>query len=269
MDHAPDRLRFAVLGPVRAWRAGTELDLGPRQQRAVLVALLLRRGCPVSADELIDGVWGEDSPRTALGAVRTYVSRLRHLLEPARPDRRSRTVLVSIGDGYALRTDRGATDLEEFERLLDRARAARMAGDLDAAGRTVQQALGLWRGEPMVGIPGPFAEGRRLAMSERGRSAMELRIELDLAAGRYDEAGAELFALVAEYPLRERLTELLMVALYSAGRQAEALAAYTRTRRVLDDRLGIDPGPRLRDLHRRILTADCETLMTTVNGLVR
>ncbi|MBE3010524.1 tetratricopeptide repeat protein [Microbispora sp. NEAU-D428] len=256
-DHAAaDGLRFAVLGPVLAWCDGVELDLGTPLQRSILAMLLLREGHAVTPDEMIDGVWGEDAPPRALGALRTYVSRLRTVLEPDRSPRTPPRLLTSVGRGYALRLDPARFDLAVFERECGAAESDRRTGRAGEAARRLRGALRLWSGEPLAGAVGPYAEHQRDRLAERRMSAVETLMELDLELGRHAEIVSELVALSAEHPLRERLRAQLMLAYYRCGRQAEALSVFTETRQALVEELGIEPGAELADLHRRILAAD-------------
>ena len=248
-------LRFAVLGPVRAWRGSSELDLGAPQQRAVLAILLLAEGRHVSLDALIAALWDEP-PRAATGTVRTYVSRLRRLLGA---DAGSESGLIeSAGDGYRFPLRSTALDLKDFLRLTKEAQAAghdSQVGLAQAAG-LLRDALGLWQGTPLAGLPGPYAESQRVRLAELHRAATEDRLAADIDLGRHVAAAAELQDLVASHPMRERLRELLMLALYRSGRQADALAAFGDAQRLLSEELGIDPGPGLRDMHQRILQTD-------------
>jgi DNA-binding SARP family transcriptional activator len=246
-------VRFEVLGPVRGWHGDTELDLGSPQQRAVLAMLLLARGRQVSLDGLIDGLWEEDVPRSAVGTVRTYVSRLRRRVDS----------IESVGDGYVLRLGPAVLDLDEFEQRLSEARAARYRHDAARGARLLRDALGLWRGAALAGIPGPYADSRRVPLTELYLAATEEKLAADVALGEHAAAIAELRALLTEHPFRERLTELLMLALYKSGRQAEALYVFDGVRRRLSDELGVDPGPSLQTMHRRVLQAD-RHLMDTV-----
>ncbi|MFI8996193.1 BTAD domain-containing putative transcriptional regulator [Streptomyces sp. NPDC053542] len=249
----PRQLRFTVLGPVRAWRDGTPLAAGTPQQRALLAALLLRGGRTATAAELVDAIWGDEPPHAALAALRTYASRLRKALgEDA-------DALVSESGGYALRTALpGALDLDldRAEALAAEAEKARASGDRCRARDLLDAALVLWNGEPLANVPGPYAENQRTRLEEWRLSLTETRLDLDLDLGNHAEAVSELTALTAAHPLRERLRELLMLALYRSGRQAEALAVYADTRRLLDDELGVDPCASLAELHQRILRAD-------------
>ncbi|MEU4270949.1 BTAD domain-containing putative transcriptional regulator [Streptomyces sp. NPDC026092] len=250
-DDVGQDLRFGVLGPVRAWRDGEALPSGSPQQRALLAALLLRDGRTATAGELIDGIWGDEPPSQALAAVRTYASRLRKILNPG--------VLTSESGGYAIRTAHsGALDLNVAQDLAAEAEKLRVAGDRAAARSRLNKALGLWDGEALASVPGPYAETQRTRLEEWRLQLLETRLDLDLEAGAHAEAVSELTALTAAHPLRERLRELLMLALYRSGRQAEALAVYADTRRLLADELGVDPNPELSRLQQRILRADAE-----------
>jgi DNA-binding SARP family transcriptional activator/Tfp pilus assembly protein PilF len=233
-----------------------ELELGSPQQRAVLALLLLRRGRAVGVGELVDGIWGADPPAAAVSVLRTYVSRLRRLLEPDRPAGESPRLVISLADGYALRTDTVLSDLDRFEESVAQAGARHSEGDDEAAVHLLRGALELWEGTPLAGLSGPHAEAERARLGERRLAVLEtvLRIELDL--GRNARVLPELTALHEAHPLREALCELLLLALYRSGRRAEALDVYADTRRTLVEELGIEPGPSLRALHAGLLAGD-------------
>ncbi|WP_279345504.1 BTAD domain-containing putative transcriptional regulator [Streptomyces sp. AP-93] len=243
-------LRFSVLGPVRIWRDNEPLPSGTPQQHALLAALLLREGRTATASELIDAIWGEDPPQQALATIRTYASRLRKMLDPG--------ILATESGGYAIRTPADSLDLGIARRLAADADRARAAGDHALAHTLIARALDLWEGEPLTGVPGPHADTERARLAEWRLQLLEIRIDLELQAGRHAETVSELVSLAAAHPLRERLRELLMLALYRSGRQAEALAVYADTRRLLADELGVDPTRELITLHARILRADPE-----------
>jgi DNA-binding SARP family transcriptional activator len=239
-------VRFEVLGPVRGWQGDTELELGSPQQRAVLAMLLLARGTQVSLDGLIDGLWEGDVPRSAAGTVHTYVSRLRRRVNS----------IKSIGDGYVLRLGSAILDLDEFEQLLREARGVRARHDVARGARLLRDALGLWRGPALAGIPGPYADSRRVPLTELHLAATEEKLAADIALGDHAAAIAELRSLLVEHPFRERFTELLMLALYKSGRQAEALYLFDDVRHRLSEELGVDPGPSLQTMHGRVLQGD-------------
>ncbi|MFG3223203.1 BTAD domain-containing putative transcriptional regulator [Kitasatospora sp. NPDC048194] len=254
-------LRFQVLGPVQAWLDGRPLSLGSPQQQAVLTTLLLHSGRPVTTQDLVDALWGDRPPTQAVAALRTYVSRLRSVIEPRREVRRPAELLVSVADGYALRIPGESLDLAVFERLSGEAAAARASGDKREAHRLLAQALDLFSGRPLTGVPGPYAEAQRLRLAERQVAAAEELCAAALDIGLHAEIVGDLNNLTAEHPLRERLRELLMLALYRCGRQAEALGVYTDTRKLLIEELGVEPGAGLSAMHTRILAADPELVL--------
>jgi DNA-binding SARP family transcriptional activator len=254
MDSA--ELRLSVLGPVRAWLGDREAALGGPLERAVLAALALRPGLAVSRSWLVDAVWGERHPASALNSVHVYIGRLRRALEPVRTSREPGRVLVTEGSGYSLRIDPGQVDAEVFGRRLARARERRSAGDLDGALSELGEALGLWRGHPLDGIPGPQANLERTRLDELRVTAARERAEVLMALGRAAEAVPQVGALVSEYPVHEELRVLLMLALSRSGRQAEALAAYADARRVLAEELATEPGAELRRAHELVLAGD-------------
>ncbi|MGW0949673.1 BTAD domain-containing putative transcriptional regulator [Streptomyces sp. NPDC002623] len=244
-------LRFSVLGPVRAWRGDEQLPTGSPQQRTLLAALLLREGRTATAAELIDALWGDDPPSSTrvLAALRTYASRLRKVLGPE--------VLVTESGGYAVRgLPEGALDVLVAQRLAAEGERAKASGDLHRARELLQRVLSMWDGESLAALPGPYAEVERVRLEEWRLQLLETRLDMDLEEGYHAEAISELTALTAAHPLRERLRELLMLALYRSGRQAEALAVYADTRRLLAEELGVDPRAELRELQMRVLQAD-------------
>src|SRR6202167_6263055 len=243
-------VRFAVLGPVRAWRDEAELDLGHPKQRAVLAALLVREGAQVTLEQLIDNVWGDEAPATSAKVIRSYIYQLRLVL-----GRDGTGHIRSAGGGDVL--DAGPQlDLARFADLVARARQARGDGDPAAAAARFAEGLGLWAGTALAGIPGPYAAAQRTRLGELRLSVQEEHLACAMDLGSYDQAAAELSVLVAGHPLRERLHELQMHALYGAGRQAEAMEVFAQAARLLRDELGVDPGPGLRAMHQRILSTD-------------
>ena len=217
--------------------------------------LLLARGRQVPLDGIIDGLWGEQVPRAAVGTVRTYISRLRRLPAPGAGGQASE-LIESIGDGYALPHSAAGLDLDAFEQSVGDARLARRIHDTARARSLLRDALGLWRGSALAGIPGPYADSRRVRLAELHMAAVQDNLAMDIAVGEHGPAVAELRALLAEHPFREGLSGLLMLALYKSGRQAEALEVFDRVRRRLRAELGIDPGPALQAMHQRVLRAD-------------
>ncbi len=243
---------FRILGPLEVLAEGRLLDVGGGKQRSVLALLLLHANEVVTSDRLIDELWPDEPPPSAAKIVQVHVSRLRKALDTS-----GNGVLLTRGRGYLLRVEPGELDLDRFCRLLDTGRDALAAGDPDAAGRTLRDALALWRGAPLADFAyDSFAQDEISRLEELRLAALEERIDADLALGRHDEVIQELERLVRQHPLRERLRSQLMLALYRAGRQAEALELYRDARRTLADQLGLEPSPSLQKLERAILTHD-------------
>jgi DNA-binding SARP family transcriptional activator/tetratricopeptide (TPR) repeat protein len=240
-------MRADVLGPLVIRGESGEIPAGSPQQQALLVALVLRRGAPVTAAELIDELWDGDAPATAAAIVRTYVHRLR----------RSGLAITSSPHGYSARA---TLDLDRFEELVAEADRARTAGDRATAAARLREGLDLWRGPALAGVVGPGADRRRVDLDKRHRAALVTRLEIDLERGLIRSIEPELYALVTAHPLDEHLRRLLMTVLYRLGRQADAMATYHECRRLLDTELGVDPGPELQDLYTRMLRADPELM---------
>jgi DNA-binding SARP family transcriptional activator/ABC-type branched-subunit amino acid transport system substrate-binding protein len=226
------------------------LVLGGTRQRSVLALLLLDRGKTVSSDRLIDELWGVSPPADAQTALQQHVSRLRKALEP-------HAVLVTRAPGYALDVAPQQVDLERFRVLREQGQAELEAGTADEAARTLRRALGLWRGSPLSDLANEsFATTAARELEDERLTALEVRIDADLACGRHAELVGELTSLVRAHPLRERLRVQLMLALYRSGRQSDALEAYSDARQTLVADLGLEPGPELQALQQAILTHD-------------
>ncbi|WP_371649428.1 MULTISPECIES: BTAD domain-containing putative transcriptional regulator [unclassified Streptomyces] len=244
-----------MLGSMGIQIGGTVVPGGPPQQQATLAALALRSGHVVPLHELMSAVWGEAAPGSAVMILRTYVWRLRKILEGGGCDPQ---VLASVNDGYRLAVPPASVDAFRVEQLAADAARAREAGRHDEGAALLAEAVALWRGEPLAGVPGPFAEQQRSRLSELRVQLLEERFALDLLLGRHTQVVPELTAFIGEQPLRERPYGFLMRALYAAGRQGDALAVFGTAREVLAAELGLDPGPELRTLHQRILAGDAE-----------
>lgn len=233
-------VHFGILGPLRVVDSGRVVAITAGRDRVVLAMLLLHPGQIVAADDLIDALWDDGPPATARGQLQTCVSRLRRTLPPG--------AIRTDPAGYGIRV--GGDDLDSlvFARLVARSRT----GD-GAAGSTLRAALDLWRGAALAGIDSPAVRHRAAVLDEQHATAVEDWLDLELDDGHDRDLVAELGGLVEQFPLRERLRAQLMLALHRAGRSADALAEYRRAHDLLRDQLGIDPGPALQDLHRRIL----------------
>ena len=253
-----EAIRVQLLGPVRAWRGEQELELGGPRRRAVFSMLAMRAGQPVSRSQLIDGLWGEDPPVSAVNSIHVYVAGLRRVLEPRRANRAPGLVLPASGPGYLLRLEPWRLDARALSHHLAQAHQPPAGGEreLEAAARELDAALDLWQGIPLSGIPGPWADAERLRLDELRLGTVEQSVDMMLALGRHREVVAQLTGLIREHPLRERFREQLMLALYRSGRQADALREFAAARRLLGTELGIEPGPGLRGLHQQILTGD-------------
>ena len=236
-------MEFCVLGSVDVSSGGQPLPLGGPRQRALLAYLLLNGHEVVSAERLIDELWYEP-PAGGVQTVHTQVSRLRRALGGR---------IATTGHGYELHLEPGELDLDRFRSLL--AEAGEAAQPAERA-RLLRAADALWHGEPLHGLEAPFVAAEARALEELRLVAVEERIDADLEAGRHAALVAELSALVARQPLRERLRGQLILALYRSGRQAEALAAFHDARRMLDDELGLEPSTKLRELELAILRHD-------------
>ena len=238
-------LDFRILGPFEVVRDGEPVELPAGKPRALLALLLLHAGEVVSVDRLVDKLWGESPPPTAAKNVQGYVARLRRALGD--------DVLVTHAPGYALRVDLEQVDASRFRRLVEEARLEEPA----AAARRLEDALALWHGAPLADFTyEPFAQDEISRLGELRLSALEERVEADLALGRHAAVVAELESLVRAHPVRERLQGQLLVALYRCGRQADALKAYRVARRRFVDELGVEPSPELKRIERAILDHD-------------
>ena len=249
-------MNFSVLGPVRAWRDGTELDLGPPQQRALLALFLVRAGTPVPPHEIVGVLWGEAVPDTAANIVHRHVGALRRLLEPELPARQASRWLIRGSGGYRLQVDPEAVDLLRFRELCAQAAARARAGEPGAAAETLLEALALWTGEAGDGLPPEVAANPIFAGVNGERlTALKQAAEYAPAAGPavLDRVLGEVRQAATQHPLDEQLQARLMVLLAGTGRQAEALGVYRSVRAALGDDLGLDPGPDLESAHRQVL----------------
>ena len=248
MEHATQSVsvEFRILGPLEVVRDGQVVKLGGALQRTLLALLLTSANGVVSVDRLIDALWGERPPREVQNALQYHVSQLRKVL--GGPD-----VIETREPGYVVRVSPDELDLLRFEQLVETAEGA----PPERAARLLRDALGLWRGPPLADLKNEaFAQSEIRRLEEVRLTALERRVDADLALGRHARLIPELEALVHEHPYREHLRAALMRALYAAGRQAEALAAYRDARQTLVEELGIEPSPALQELEQAVLRQD-------------
>jgi predicted ATPase/DNA-binding SARP family transcriptional activator len=238
-------VKFRILGPLEVVEGDERVPVSGTKERALLAVLLIHAGEVVSADRLVDELWGSDLPASPANALQVVVSRVRRALRSG--------LLVTRKPGYVLDVDPDELDARRFGRLVEEARRT-APDDHSRRSSLLAEALGLWRGPALAefALDG-FARDEGARLEEARIRAVEMKLEADLALGRHAELAGELTALVAGHPLRERLRGQLMLALYRSGRQGEALRVYQEGRKALADELGVDPGPELQDLHQRIL----------------
>src|ERR1700689_5178816 len=238
-----------LFGEFEVVRGGVAISVRGAKQRALLALLALNRGIPVSADRLIDQLWGDEQTAKPANALQAQIAQMRRTL--------GASAIVTSESGYALDISAADLDAARFEDLVAEGRGLSTAGEVARASAVLGEALRLRRGEPLSEFAyAGFADAERAHLNELALVASEYRVEVDLKLGHHNELVGELEALCREHSLRERLWELLMLALYGAGRQAEALRAFGEIRDRLVDELGIDPGSSLRDLEARILDQD-------------
>jgi predicted ATPase/Tfp pilus assembly protein PilF len=241
-------MEFRILGPLEAVADGVGVPLGGPKQRAVLAELLLHANGAVSREQLTDAVWGQEPPRNAAATLQVYVHGLRRALGAER--------IETVGGAYRLRVDEGELDLQRFDALVSRARAAIDEQRPETAAEDLEAALALWRGSPLADLAGEGVAAAARELEERRLSAVELRNDALLALGRHDDMLAPLERLIADHPYRERLRAQQIVGLYRAGRQTEALEAYRSARSAWIDELGVEPSPALQELERSVLRHD-------------
>ncbi|MBW6439731.1 AfsR/SARP family transcriptional regulator [Actinoplanes hulinensis] len=237
-----------LLGPVELWTEGKPIRVGPPKQRAVLAVLAYSVGQPVPVSVLIERVWCDSPPAEARTSIQAYVTRLRRLTGPEQP-----IDIARAGDGYQLNLPWPDVDVNRARRLAQEARSSLEAGDHGEASRLSRDAIDLWRGEPLAGVTGTWADRVRAGLVGEHLSLLAVHARALLDLDRRHDAVAVLTEAVAEHPGAEQLTGQLMVALQRCGQPVEALAAYRRLHRHLADHLGVEPGPELRRLHQALL----------------
>ncbi|MEU7901699.1 BTAD domain-containing putative transcriptional regulator, partial [Actinoplanes sp. NPDC049118] len=246
-------MRIQVLGPVRAWLGDVPVELTSAGRRAVLGLLAMAGGHPLGQAELIDALWGDRPPPSAANIIQTHVKHLRRLLEPGRESRSHSARLPRVGDGYALRVSADNLDLLCFRRLLAEAAAAQQGGDPRGAAGLLAEALGQWRGAPLMDVPLLARHPKVVALAEERHAALGRYGEVLIALGAVSEALPALEEAAAAQPLDEAGQARLIRAYALAGRRAKAFATFHDTRRRLADELGVDPGPELSAAHADVL----------------
>ncbi|MBF8190866.1 tetratricopeptide repeat protein [Nonomuraea sp. K274] len=250
------RLLGAVTAEHRRGCAGDPIDLGPARQQTTLAILASAATRPVPMDQLVAGIWGQEAPRNAEQSVYTYVAGLRNVFEPGRGRRQPSRLLAGTSAGYILCLDPTRVDALMFAQWVGEARRSQRTGDDLEAVRRLDEALAMWRGTALSGLPGPFAERERARLEQLLLAALEHRAESLLRLGRHGEIVEELRDLTRRHPLRERVRELLMTALFRSGHRAETLQVYEEGRVLLAEELGLSPGEGLRRCHEMVLRAD-------------
>jgi DNA-binding SARP family transcriptional activator len=249
-------IQFCILGPLEVQRGDRHIPIPATQERLLLATLLLNANQVVATDWLIHKIWEGTPPATARNTLHSLVYRLRNRLEST-PAGHSTRLLTTGENGYRLTIARDQLDLNRFEEMAAKARRTRSAGRPDTAANQFRAALSLWRGRPLGNIGTSSLDLDEIPrLQEMYLHAVEERLDAELEAGRHAEVVAELRTLIAAHPLRERLVEQLMTALYLGRRQADALRVYADLRRTLVLELGVEPNPLLQHLHRAILRHD-------------
>lgn len=243
-----------MLGPVEIRTGGGRVDVGPARQRGVLAAIAVDAGQPVPLDTVIDRVWGREPPDRARHALYVYIARIRRVLDEVGDARDTPAPLVRRYGGYLLDVDPDHVDAHRFRALA--AMASRPERSDDQRASLLREALGLWRGTPLGDLPGDWAARMRERWQRQYVDAAISWARAELRLGQANRIIDPLSDLIAEHPYAEPLVAMLMSALHSAGRRAEALDCYTTTRRHLADELGVDPGPELQAVHEAILRGD-------------
>ena len=252
---AEGRLRLQVLGPLRMWREGVEVDIVPRQQAHLLALLLARHGRQTTTADLLEMLWGQEPPASALNVIHKYIGSLRRLLEPQLRPREAGSYLLRRGNGYVCTAGPGVLDLARFRELLSTSTVALGAGDLDGALDRQVEAIGLWTGAAGADLSlGPGATPVFAGLNQEFFGACVAAAELSVARGRPGPVLPSLHLAASVAPLHEPVQASLMVSLAAAGHQAEALSVFGTVRRRLADELGIDPGPALQAAHQMVLS---------------
>ncbi|MEV0264787.1 AfsR/SARP family transcriptional regulator [Streptomyces sp. NPDC050617] len=249
-------MEFKVLGPIVAVNKRLVFTPSAPKVKQVLALLVLRANHVVSLETIIDELWGDNPPRTAITTAQTYIYQLRRAFVMELGDKLGDRAIVTAPPGYVLRTPEESLDFRNFERLAERARACRTAGDTEASARWTESALAMWQGVPLANVErGAVLQNYVSRLEEKRVSVRELHIRSAMELKRYHELVAELRSLVVEYPFNEWFQTQLVLALNKAGRRVEALQAYQKARVLLRDELGLDPSDDLRRAQQEVLNS--------------
>lgn len=254
-------VRFGLLGPLSVSYLDRDVTPGAQKLRVLAATLLVRQGTVVPVDVLIHELWGDAPPRTALQALRVYVSQVRQVLARLGGGHGSLPMLVTQPPGYRLDVDARSLDVADFDRLCRLGQRAVEQHCPEAAVEQYRRALALWRGPALADVRvGPVLESAALRMEERGIAALKRRIDLDLRLHRHGDLVPELRGLTVEHPHNESLHARLMVALHRSGRTGDALGVYRCLRDLLVEDLGIEPSRQVQQVHQAILNSDHQAI---------
>jgi len=252
------RIEINVLGPLEVAVSGMSIVPTASKPSQLLAILALNAGRVVTVNSLTDEVWASNPPRSVVPTLHTYILKLRRNLDMALADHSdltSKDILITRRAGYLLNVEPTAVDAIRYERLSSAGRQAVNEGDHERASRTLAEALRLWRGPALADVPvGPQLAIEALRLDENRLGDLHLRIEADLKLGRHHQLLGELATLCVRHPMLENFCVQHMIALYRSGRQSQALAAYRRLRDEMVEQLGVEPSPRVRQLHHAILS---------------
>lgn len=253
------RVEIKVLGPLEVLVGGVSVVPTASKPSQLLAMLALNAGHVVTVSALMEEIWDHSPPRSGIPTLQTYILHLRRKLQDALADggRRSKDILITRRTGYLLDVQPQDVDAVKYDQLSAAGRRAVNDGDYVTASRMLGMALNLWRGPALSDVPtGPQLEIEAMRLEENRLSDLDLRIDADLRLGRHHQLLGELATLCARHPMLENFCAQYMLALYRSGRQCQALDAFQRLRAIVVDQLGLDPSPRLRQLHRAILSGD-------------
>ena len=249
-------VQFRVLGPFQIVGERGIYTPTASKVRQVMALLVLRANHIVSLDAIIEELWGEKPPKSAITTAQTYIYQLRKRFPPPGSEESARGLLSTLAPGYLLRVEDAEVDAFVFSQLLDRARALYGGGQLGIAGRALNEALAMWSGPILANVAcGPLLRSYAAHLEEERMTALELRVGVEMEMGRHRETIAELKTLTSQYPLNEWLHGQLILALSRSGRRGEALRSYQEVRTMLRSELGLDPSAELQEIHRTVLTA--------------